>query len=144
MLPRKDYHVYITRSTYHYAYARQTQVNWKKEKNKRIQKGKERKEKTRKAKKDKTRRESKERKREKEKKTSYLQTLGTDQRRHWAHSCRGYQVHQWPWGENATRRRSQGGLTLTCYGRWKAHKFQDDGQQYRYPAVKLQLRAEFR
>ena len=27
--PKKDYHVYITRSTYHYAYARQTQVNWK-------------------------------------------------------------------------------------------------------------------
>ena len=30
--PRKDYHVYITRSTYHYAYARQTQVKLKKEK----------------------------------------------------------------------------------------------------------------
>ena len=28
--PRKDYHVYITRGTYHYAYARQTQVNRKK------------------------------------------------------------------------------------------------------------------
>ena len=28
--PRKDYHVYITRDTYHYAYAHQTQVNWKK------------------------------------------------------------------------------------------------------------------
>ena len=27
--PKKDYHVYIARSTYHYAYARQTQVNWK-------------------------------------------------------------------------------------------------------------------
>ena len=27
----KDYHVNITRSIYHYAYARQTQVNWKKE-----------------------------------------------------------------------------------------------------------------
>ena len=26
--PKKDYHVYIARSTYHYAYARQTQVNW--------------------------------------------------------------------------------------------------------------------
>ena len=32
--PRKDYHVHITRRTYHYAYARQTQVNWKKETNK--------------------------------------------------------------------------------------------------------------
>ena len=29
--PKKDYHVYITRSIYHYAYARQTQDNWKKE-----------------------------------------------------------------------------------------------------------------
>ena len=28
--PKKDYHVNITRSIYHYAYARQTQVNWKK------------------------------------------------------------------------------------------------------------------
>ena len=28
--PRKDYHVYISRSTYHYAYTRQTQVNWRK------------------------------------------------------------------------------------------------------------------
>ena len=41
--PKKDYHVYITRSIYHYAYARQTQVNWKKEtKNKQEEKGKER------------------------------------------------------------------------------------------------------
>ena len=29
MPPRKDYHVYITRSTYHHACARQTVVNWK-------------------------------------------------------------------------------------------------------------------
>ena len=29
--PKKDYHVYIARSICHYAYARQTQVNWKKE-----------------------------------------------------------------------------------------------------------------
>ena len=29
MLPRNVYHGYITRSTYHYAYARQTQVIWK-------------------------------------------------------------------------------------------------------------------
>ena len=28
--PKKDCHVYTTRSIYHYAYARQTQVNWKK------------------------------------------------------------------------------------------------------------------
>ena len=42
---RKDYHAYVTRSTYHYAYARQTQVNWKKETKKRKEeKGKERKE----------------------------------------------------------------------------------------------------
>ena len=76
-LATEDYHVYISRSTYHYAYARQTQVNWKKKQ--RGQKIKERKEKTRKSKneegkerkeetkarKDKTRIGSKERKREK-------------------------------------------------------------------------------
>ena len=28
---KKDYHVYITRGIYHYAYAQQTQVNWEKE-----------------------------------------------------------------------------------------------------------------
>ena len=33
--PKKDYHVYIARSTYHYANARQTQVNWKKKTKKR-------------------------------------------------------------------------------------------------------------
>ena len=27
--PEKDYHVYTACGTYHYAYARQTQVNWK-------------------------------------------------------------------------------------------------------------------
>ena len=59
--PKQDYHVYIARSTYHYAYARQSPVDWKKEtkkrkedkgkKNKKVknEKGKERKEKTRKA-----------------------------------------------------------------------------------------------
>ena len=31
LLPKKDYHVHITRSIYHCAYTRQTQVNWKKE-----------------------------------------------------------------------------------------------------------------
>ena len=41
---KKDYNVYIARSTYHYAYARQTQVNWKKETKKRKEdNGKERK-----------------------------------------------------------------------------------------------------
>ena len=44
--PKKDYHVYITRSIYRYAYARQAQVNWKKETKKRKEdEGKERKEK---------------------------------------------------------------------------------------------------
>ena len=28
--PKEDYHVYITRSIYHYAYARQAYVNWRK------------------------------------------------------------------------------------------------------------------
>ena len=78
--PKKDYHVYIARSTYHYAYARQTQVNWKSEtkRKKKTKEGKEktrkrknekrRKEKkTRKARRDKTRRGSKESKREKKK-----------------------------------------------------------------------------
>ena len=57
MLPRKDYHVYITRSTYHYAYARQTQVNRKKiNKEKKREKRKEYKTKQRKRKrKEKTR-----------------------------------------------------------------------------------------
>ena len=37
--PKKDYHAYITRGIYHYAYAQQTQVNGKKKTNK--EKGKE-------------------------------------------------------------------------------------------------------
>ena len=37
-------------------------------------------------------------------------------------------MHQWHWGKNATRRRSQG-VTLTCDGHWKAHKLQDDDGQ---------------
>ena len=37
--------------------------------------------------------------------------------------------HQWHWGENAIWRRSQGGLTLSCDGHWKAHSFQDDDGQ---------------
>ena len=69
--PKKDYHVYIARSTYHYAYARQTQVSWRKEtkksKEKKIkerkkdtrkrknEKGKERQDKTRTARKNETR-----------------------------------------------------------------------------------------
>ena len=45
-LATQDHHVYITRSIYHYAYARQTQVSWRKEIKKRKEdKGKERKEK---------------------------------------------------------------------------------------------------
>ena len=39
--PEKDYHVYITRGIYHYAYAQQTQVNWKKETKNKEEKGKE-------------------------------------------------------------------------------------------------------
>ena len=50
--PKKDYHVYIARSTYHYAYARQTQVDWKK-KQRKEKKMKERKENTRKRKNEK-------------------------------------------------------------------------------------------
>ena len=45
----------------------------------------------------------------------------------WAH--RGYQVHQWHWGENATRQKSQTGVMITCGGHWKAHKLQDDDGQ---------------
>ena len=37
--------------------------------------------------------------------------------------------HQWHWGENATWRRSQGGLLLSCDGHWRAHNFQDDDGQ---------------
>ena len=59
--PKKDYHVYISRSIYHYVYARQTQVNWKK-RNKEHKKRKERKEKRRKRKK--TKKERKEKKRQ--------------------------------------------------------------------------------
>ena len=52
--PKKDFHVYLARSTYHYAYIRTTdasqldkkkQINWKKETKKRKDKGKERKDK---------------------------------------------------------------------------------------------------
>ena len=54
--PRKDHHVYISRinSTYHYAYARLTQVNWKKKqkenKKRKERKGEKREEKKRKRK----------------------------------------------------------------------------------------------
>ena len=70
--PKKDYHVYIARSTYHYAYARQTQVNWKegtkkekiekkgkKESEKRERKGEERKDKKSKKRQDEKRKQSK-------------------------------------------------------------------------------------
>ena len=67
--PEKDYHIdYIlhVRSTYHYAYARQTRVNWKKETQKRPEdKGKRRKDK--KAKKTKKERTEKRRQEKKEK-----------------------------------------------------------------------------
>ena len=66
--PNKDYHEYITRTIYRYAYARQTQVNWKKEtKNKYEEKGKERKEK--KAKK-KTKKEKEKKRQEKQEKAT--------------------------------------------------------------------------
>ena len=66
--PKKEYQVYITRSVYHYAYARQTQVNWKKEtKIRKLEKGKKRKEKERKEKE----RKEKERKEKKAKKEMY-------------------------------------------------------------------------
>ena len=48
--PGKDYHVYIARSTHHYAYARQTQVDRKKKTNIRKE-GKEKERKEQKAKK---------------------------------------------------------------------------------------------
>ena len=49
--PKKDHHVYITRSIYHYAYARQTQVDFflekrNKEQTRRERKGKRREERT--------------------------------------------------------------------------------------------------
>ena len=49
--PKKDYHVYITRSIYHYAYARQTHVNWKKKRQITNKKRQEKEEKRRKRKK---------------------------------------------------------------------------------------------
>ena len=61
--PKKDYHVHTTRSIYHYAYARQTQVNLKKETmNKQDETRKKSKEKRRKARKrlDKKKRQGKE------------------------------------------------------------------------------------
>ena len=67
--PKKDFHVYIARSTYHYAYARQTQVNRKidtKERKENNAKTKtERKEKEEQEKQEHPTRGSKERKREK-------------------------------------------------------------------------------
>ena len=38
-------------------------------------------------------------------------------------------MYQWHWVEDATRRRSQTGVTITCDGHWKAHKLQDDDGQ---------------
>ena len=63
---KKDYHVYIARSSYHYAYARRTQVNWKKETKKRKKdKGNERK---KRQKSEKTKKEGKAKKDKKNKK----------------------------------------------------------------------------
>ena len=42
-LATQDYHVYIARSTYHYAYARQMQVNWEKNEEKKRRHRKEKK-----------------------------------------------------------------------------------------------------
>ena len=84
--PKKDYHVYITRSACHYwANARQTQVNWKKEtkkrkykenkrqeSEKRKRKGKERKGKERKDKKSKKRQDNKTQRREVPKRVFYV------------------------------------------------------------------------
>ena len=62
--PRKDYHVYITRSTYHYACARQTQVKWKKKQRK--EKKKKRKESEKEKERKDKRRQDKKRKQGKE------------------------------------------------------------------------------
>ena len=68
--PKKYYHVYITRSIYHLAYARQTQVNWrKKTKKRREDKGKERKEKKAKQEKKGKRKGKKRKRQEKQEKT---------------------------------------------------------------------------
>ena len=68
LLPREDYHVNITRTTYQYAYARQTQVNRTKTKHRKEEKGKERKKKNIKEQKRKGRkRQDKQRKQRKEK-----------------------------------------------------------------------------
>ena len=70
--PKKDYiqyHVYyITRSIYHYAYARHTQVNWKKEtkKEKKVNEKKKRKRNTKKEKKEKKIQEKQEKTRRQE------------------------------------------------------------------------------
>ena len=80
--PKEGYHVYIARSTYHYAYARQKQVDWKKKqiKEKKIKesedktrkrKKKERKEKKREKKQEKTRQEEEARERKEKKNMSY-------------------------------------------------------------------------
>ena len=67
LLPKKDYHVYIiTRSIYHYAHVRQTQVNWKK-KQRTNKKRKERNEKKRRKRKKKAKKERKEKQRQEKK-----------------------------------------------------------------------------
>ena len=100
MPPRKDYHVNITRSIYHYAYARQTQVNWRKEKKKRREdKGNNRKEK--KAKQEEKKKERKEERRQRKKSKKRLEKKrkkGKEKRtvipadfKNWL--IRGYEVH---------------------------------------------------
>ena len=77
-----DYHVYITRSIYHYAYARQTQVNWKKEtKKKKEDKGKESKEKKAKKKTKKERKEKKRKYKESKKRPDNRRKQGKEKRR---------------------------------------------------------------
>ena len=82
--PKKDYHVYITRinSIYHYAYARQTQVNWRKETKKRKEdKGKERKEKKAKQKKNEKGKERKEKDKKSKKRQDKKRKQGKEKRR---------------------------------------------------------------
>ena len=73
--PKKDFHVYLARSTYHYAYIRTTnasqldkkkQINWKKETKKRKDKGNERK----RQESEKTKKEWKEKKRQEKQETT--------------------------------------------------------------------------
>ena len=132
--PRNTTTYILHTCTYPYAYSGPTQVKWKnRNKEKKLEDNAKEKiakkaQKRKRKGKEKTRPDQKRKQGKKRKKLSHSQTRRTDQRRHWAHG--GYQVHrQWHWGENATCRRSPGGLTLSCDGHWQAHKFQDDDGQ---------------